>query len=97
MKSKLFPTVLLTTLIWLSVSACASDAKIKEGNEVAVKIENFRSEKGRLPNSLTEVGIAEMESGPIYYDKKSESKYILWFGKELGESVVYDSDTKQWK
>ena len=68
-----------------------------KGSEAVVKIEKFRNEKGRLPNSLSEAGIVETESGPIYYRKESESKYILWFGKELGESVTYDSETKQWK
>ena len=76
---------------------CNSSEDFTKGNEVANKIENFRKEKSRLPNSLTEIGIKETESGPIYYKKESESKYILWFGKGLGESVTYDSETKQWK
>lgn len=77
--------------------SCSSNEKITKGNEIVSKIENFRKEKNRLPNSLTEIGIEETESGPVYYRKESESKYILWFGKELGESVTYDSETKQWK
>ena len=94
---KFFLTMLLTTVICLSNLSCSSTDKIEKGNEAITKIENFRNKNGKLPNSLSEIGIAETESGPIYYEKKSESKYILWFGKELGESVTYDSDTKQWK
>lgn len=94
MKLKLFLTLILSCCF---VFACGYNGKLKQGNEVVAKVEYFRSEKGRLPDSLSEVGIAETESGPIYYQKKSESKYILWFGKELGESKTYDSDTKQWK
>ncbi len=97
MKLKIFLTFLLAIMILFIALACNSDRKIAKGNETIAKVENFRNEKGRLPNSLTEIGIVETESGPIYYEKKSESKYILWFGKQLGESVVYDSDTKQWK
>jgi hypothetical protein len=93
MKSKLFLTIALFLLIF----GCGSDERLKRGNEIAAKVEKFRSEKGRLPNSLSEIGVVEIESGPIYYKKESETKYILWFGKELGESVVYDSETKQWK
>lgn len=93
MKSELFLPLSLSLLIF----ACGANEKLKQGNEVAAKVEKFKSEKGRLPNSLTEIGIVETESGPIYYKKESETKYILWFGKELGESVVYDSDTKRWK
>ena len=94
---KSLPIFLLAAIICFAVSGCGSTEKIAKGNEAAAKIEKFRNEKGRLPNSLSETGIVETEAGPIYYRKESESKYILWFGKELGESVVYDSETKQWK
>ena len=97
MKTKILVTLLVTTAICFSTLACSHSDKIKKGNEAAARIEDFRIKNGKLPNSLSEVGIEETESGPIYYEKKSESRYILWFGKELGESVVYDSDTKQWK
>ncbi len=77
--------------------ACGNIEKINKGNEIASKIEQFRSENRRLPNSLSEIGFAETETGPVHYKKVSEQKFILWFGKELGESEVYDSETKQWK
>ncbi|HXG84427.1 MAG TPA: hypothetical protein VNI84_10400 [Pyrinomonadaceae bacterium] len=50
-----------------------------------------------MPDSLNEIGIEEKEEGPIYYEKESESRYVLWFGKQLGESATFDSDTKEWK
>lgn len=97
MKIKRLSAFLFAAIICLAISACGSAEKIAKGNKAVAKIEKFRSEKGRLPDSLSEIGIVETESGPIYYQKKSESKYILWFGKELGESATYDSETKQWK
>lgn len=89
--------VLIMALSIFCIFGCGYSRKISQGNEIVAKIEKFKSEKGRLPNSLNEIGITESESGPIYYKKESESKFILWFGKELGESVTYDSQTKQWK
>ena len=94
MKSKFVLTVALICCLTLG---CGWNGKLKQGNEVVAKVEKFRREKGRLPNNLGEIGIVETESGPIYYEKKSESKYIVRFGKELGESATYDSDTRQWK
>jgi hypothetical protein len=88
---------LIIAMLRFSIFAFGYGEKIKQGNVVAAKIEKFKIEKGRLPDSLSEIGIVETESGPIYYKKESESKYILWFGKELGESMTYDSDEKQWK
>jgi hypothetical protein len=95
MKAKTF-IILIFATISLVITSC-SNSKISAGNEVIVKIEKFKVDKGRLPNNLTEIGIIEDESGPIYYEKKTEMKYILWFGKQLGESMTYDSETKQWK
>ncbi len=82
--------------IFLNIASC-SNSEIRQGNEIVSKIEKFKSEKNRLPNNLTELGLVEDEAGPIYYEKKGETKFILWFGKALGESAIYDSDTKQWK
>ncbi|MEW6208788.1 MAG: hypothetical protein AB1631_10500 [Acidobacteriota bacterium] len=85
----------------LSLIACQAcrrdDSLIKAGDEIVSKVENFRKDRGRLPSSLSEIGIEEKEEGQIHYEKKSETRYLLWFGKELGESVVYDSDKKKWE
>jgi len=34
--------------------------------------------------------------GPIYYNKKTQTEYDIWFGERLGHSVVYDSGSKKW-
>lgn len=81
--------------------SCDTDQKvarqIEAGNKVINRIESFRRDQGRLPNSLAELGIEEKEEGPIYYDKKTDTKYILWFGTDLGESAAYDSEKKKWE
>ena len=91
---KLFLAITITGIF---VFSCGYGEKLEKGNEVIAKVETYKKEKGRLPNSLSEIGIVEMESGPIYYKKQSETKYVIWFGKELGESATYDSDTKKWE
>ena len=66
------------------------------GNAIVSKVEDFRRANRRLPNSLSEVGIEESESGPYYYCKSSDDGYIVWYGTTLGESDTYDSQTKKW-
>lgn len=93
--------ILLTFIFSLLIALCScssisSQIKKKEGNEIAARIELFKKENGRLPSSLSELGIKETEEGPIYYEKKDNSNYILWFGAELGESVTFDSSTNKW-
>jgi hypothetical protein len=80
----------------LCVSEYVEDARmIKEGDRVVEKIENFRAIHGRLPSNLPEVGIPD--DGPLYYEKRSDDVYVVWYGKRLGESGLYDSREKQWK
>lgn len=94
MKVKLLLIIAIAIFFGFS---CGSKAKLEQAKEIVAKVEKFKVEKDRLPNSLSEIGIIETEAGPIYYKKATESKYIVWFGKDLGESITYDSDTKKWK
>lgn len=70
---------------------------IEKGNQVVIQIEIFKRSNGRLPESLSEIGQEEKLEGPIYYRKETDTKYILWFGAELGESITYNSDTNTWE
>jgi hypothetical protein len=62
------------------------------------KIEEFRGKHGRLPNSLAEAGILlpEDREGPVFYEKRRDGSYVVWYGTTLGESVTYDSNDKTW-
>jgi hypothetical protein len=42
------------------------------------------------------MGLEDSESGPVYYQKTTDSTYIVWFGTVLGESATYKSSTKKW-
>jgi hypothetical protein len=93
--------VLLMISLLIPHASCSSSIRethlIKNGNELIGKIEEFRKNKGRIPDSLSEIGVEPKEEGPIYYEKINNAKYKLWFGTVLGESVTYDSDEKSWK
>lgn len=67
---------------------------IRQGNQIVEKIEKFRTIYGRLPSNLTDAGIPD--NGPIYYDKRNETEYVVWYGKRLGESEMYNSKEKEW-
>lgn len=73
------------------------ESLIKQGNEIVFKIEHYKNVNGKLPISLTEINIEEKLEGPIYYELKGSSRYILWFGTTLGESITYDSEQKKWE
>ena len=77
------------------------DSTIKDYNVIVKKIDYFQNTYSRLPNDeefykiIKELGFKVDEGCPCF-NKESDSEYILWFGLSLGESMVYNSKTKQW-
>ena len=72
---------------------------IEEGIILINKIENFRTTYGRLPNRLEEIGIESQMGGvdALFYRKQCDMHYTIHFGTTLGESIIYYSESKQWK
>ena len=77
---------------WVLYSSEAGQA-----NKVIAAVNSFQSRYGRLPNTLVDIGMEGFESGPIYYQKTSDTTYIVWFGTVLGESATYESATKTYR
>jgi hypothetical protein len=70
--------------------------EIHQGNGLVLNIEKFRREQGRLPGSVEELAITDADTLRLFYAKCSESRYIVWFGTTLGESMTYTSETRRW-
>lgn len=87
---------LSTTVLVFSCSGFKSWKLRREAETVISKIEHFKTDNSRLPNSLAEIGVVENEEGPTSYRKLSEASYQIWFGTDLRESSTYNSDNKKW-
>jgi len=70
--------------------------EIDKGNTVVRKIEEFRQQHGRLPNSMNEVGVDPLTSNQYFYQACDNRRYLVWFGTTLGESMTYDSEVRSW-
>ena len=69
---------------------------LRNANELIARVEAYRENHGRLPETLEEVGITDPDLH-VYYRKASADEYLVWFGRySLGESVTYSSRTKKW-
>jgi hypothetical protein len=92
-------TALLVLIFSFMVALClgCNSSKRAAGDHVIAQVEKFKQQHGKVPDSLEEIGIKADESGPIYYEKKSDSHYIVWYGTSLGESTTYDSEVRKWK
>ena len=72
--------------------------KYRQAKEIVAEIEQFKASHGRLPTSLTEInGQSQSEADPIYYQPFNETDYVVWFGRSLGESYTYDSQSGAWQ
>lgn len=69
----------------------------RQGAELVNKIEAFKKEHHRLPNSFSELGLEEpMGTGP-YYEKMDSLNYIVYFNIGFDDTKVYYSKSKEWK
>jgi hypothetical protein len=74
------------------------------GNQIILRVELFRTERGRLPESLDEldlreIGVRDPLSLNVYYNKLDEDRYVVSFPLvfALGESIAYDSKYGKWQ
>ena len=96
--------VALALVLWVGYMMVATEwpwifdwSEVRQANKVIASVNSFQSHYGRLPNTLADMGLEDSESGPVYYQKTSDSTYIVWFGTVLGESAKYESSTKKWR
>jgi len=54
-------------------------------------------QRKKLPASMQELGVGPPEADRFFYEKCSETRFIVWFGTRLGESMTYDSAANNWQ
>ncbi|QCX39564.1 hypothetical protein FF125_14355 [Aureibaculum algae] len=92
MKFKIFICVLL----FIACSCSVENDREKYAKTIIEKVEKFKTQKNRLPKNVSEIGLIELENSKAFYEKTTDSTYIVWFGLSLGESKIFNSTTKEW-
>ncbi len=87
-------------IIFLSIQALKFRENFNyrsSGKLLIEKVEKFKKQEGRLPLSTFEIDKNDkgMGQGP-YYEKKSDSSYIVYFNIGFDYSYIYSSVTKEW-
>ena len=93
-------TIAVGALIAIAIFAPDSfvySGEIKHGNEIVRSIDAFRKREGKLPASLSEVGISDQDQDRYFFQSCTNGRYIVWFGTRLGKSMSYDSATHKWE
>ena len=84
-------------LCFVFYSCCGIDCeKQKQAEHLINKIETYRIENDRIPNSLIDLGFKLNEEDEVYFEKIDEDLYTIWYGTTLGDSNVYYSKSKVW-
>lgn len=60
------------------------------------KVEEYKAKFGRLPESVSELGVQESETELAFYKREGDSGYIVWYGTMIGESAIYTSGSGKW-
>ena len=87
--------IFIVPFFLLFIFSC-SNRREKIGEDIYMKIIQYQKSNGRLPDKLNDIGIEEKMEGPIYYQKQTDSTFIIYFGEGLGESMIFDPKTKKW-
>ena len=95
----LIPIIFLLMAWVLGWKSLEDKSLKKEGEYMAIKIEEYRNQNGKLPEKISETGLPEpLENDPPWYTKLNDKDYVIYFpGSTLGESTTYYSNTKQWQ
>ena len=83
-------------LLYLILNHSREKGLISDGNIIIEKIEKYKNQNKKLPESMKEIGLDVKEDGPIYYNKFDSNEYIISFGYGVGESINYNSKTGKW-
>jgi len=88
--------ILICLLSFAIFSCSVENDREKYAKAIIEKVEKFKTEKNRLPKNVSEIGLTELEDSKAFYEKKTDSTYIVYFGLSLGESKTYNSSTRKW-
>ena len=79
----------------LFIHSC-TDKREQIGESIYLKVIQYQKTNGHLPDKLNDLGIEDKTEGLVYYQKQTDSTFIIYYGGGLGESIVYDPKTKKW-
>nr|HPH16141.1 hypothetical protein [Bacteroidales bacterium] len=57
----------------------------------------IKNKTGLLPENLQQIGLDDTHMDLSFYEKKNQLEYEVWYGLDLGTSMIYNSKTKKWR
>jgi len=93
-----FVTIMLLIMCTIFLLQYMEKKKMqKQGNELIIKIEEYRLRNKKLPENVSELGIDECEGSGPFYEKIDSTSYRVFFNIGFDDSFIYDSKIREWK
>lgn len=85
--------------LFLFISSCCNIIceRQKHAELIIEKVERFRLETGKFPESVKEIGLDDKQMHLSFYTKIDSTEYEVWYGLDLGTSKIYNSKSKKWR
>lgn len=80
-------------MLLLLASGCTENRRDR-AHKLILEIESYQAQNHKIPDNITETSMKDEYS--IFYIKRDSDTYIIGYGAELGESYIYNSDSKEW-
>ena len=89
----------LMIFAWFGCISNDRDKKmIEKGEKIIIKVEEYKYVHKKLPNSLSDLGLKELDGmDVIYYYKRDSIHYTVSFPISAEEHKFYYSDSKKWE
>lgn len=92
--------------LWWYIGGAYIKYAEKTAMPLIVKIENYKEINGKTPDSFVDLGFTpddfwggmriERKGIAYWYEKISDTEYLVYFDLSVGESLYYHSYTKEW-
>jgi len=90
--------VLCCLVVAVLLMQSSEDARLIETGDVVVqKVETFKKQNGRLPNSRAEMGLPDSETSQPFHEKRGEENYVVYFNIGFDNTKAYYFDSKKWE
>lgn len=90
-------TIILTFLYLFSGCCDIICERQKHAEDIIEKVENYKLKTGKLPQNIKEIGMEDTQMHLSFYEKLNANEYQIWYGLDLGNSMIYNSKTKKWR
>lgn len=72
-------------------------SQFQTGTEAIKRIDRYRQEYGRVPESLKELGFSKVDPDDLFYQKCGDHEYTICFELGFDDEMTYNQASRSWE